>query len=171
MVISENKKKKLTRYAFITNMTAFVRALLKHPAGAKVSESLRGWGIDEKCALKMLLRKVGDDEPILYKKARIVTGDDGTDRFMISYTLPKRDYKKALRNLYIDEFENNIIDSEDDAETTLNEEGEAMAGATSAASSGFFVGPLTKQPVKRKSIYMTEEQLEQIKTLTGNIRS
>lgn len=43
---------------------------------------------------------------------------------------------------------------------TLKEEGE---GATSAGASGQFVKPLFEKPIKRKTIYITQEQLDYIK--------
>lgn len=106
---------------------------------------------------------------------------------------PERGIKgidEKLRNIYIKLFENHIVEG-----TILNEEGEGgmcgdgsamedMGGATNASSSGQYTTPLfgmvrrkgyspkttneskkTKRPIGRMTMYITEEQMEQLAQL------
>ena len=106
---------------------------------------------------------------------------------------PERGIKgidEKLRNIYIKLFENHIVEG-----TVLNEEGEGgmcgdgsamedMGGATNASSSGQYTTPLfgmvrrkgyspktaneskkAKRPIGRMTMYITEEQMEQLAQL------
>ena len=152
------KEKELTRYAFLTHMTAFVKALLKHPTNARVDEFLKSKGIDEVKAVEMLTTPIIDGDPdsrILRKKEKIKKNEEGKDVFVIQYSLLPGQYTNKMRNLYISRFEDNIVES---VEQMGN-----IKETTSAGSSGQFVGKLNDKPIRRKVIFMTEEQVENIK--------
>lgn len=112
------KNKKMTRYAFISHMEDYMRKLLKDPLRADTDEFLKSFRIDGPIALKMLLKKSNPNDEtssILLRTEKIKDNgfdDDGKrkkDSFEITYKIPRKDYTKKMRNLYISLFENNII--------------------------------------------------------------
>ena len=111
--------KEMTRYAFISHIEDYLKQLLKDPLHADTDEFLKYHGLNGPDTLSLLLkRSIPDDETsaILIKKIGIK--DNGTDEkgnrlkdsFTIKYSIPRKDYTKKMRNLYINLFENNIIE-------------------------------------------------------------
>ncbi len=169
----------MTMWAFTSNMEDLIKQLLKDPRKAKASSFLERHGIDTPKAIELLVKKNDPNNPesaILIRKERIEDGgidENGNrlqDKFHIKYSLPRKDYDKKMRKLYINLFENYRCDN-----PMLNEDGEAM-GSTSCESSGQFVQPLFGKPITRKiyhhepkkkrKIKITEEQLNAIKEAT-----
>ena len=157
----------MTRYAFISHMEDYMKKLLTDPLKADTDEFLKGHGIEGPVALKMLLKKTDPNDEssaVIIKSAKIK--DNGTDEngkrvpdsFTIKYKIPRKDYTKKMRNLYISLFESNIVEG-----CPINEEGECMGATTCDASSGQFTQPLLGKPIKRKTIYITEDQAVAIK--------
>lgn len=114
----ENNKK-MTRYAFISHMEDYMKKLLKDPLRADTDEFLKSFKIDGPVALKMLLKKSNpsdDTSSILIRAEKIKDNgfdDDGKrkkDTFNVTYKIPRKDYTKKMRDLYISLFESNIID-------------------------------------------------------------
>lgn len=173
--IGENKimesKKEMTRHAFINGMESFMRQLFKDPRKAETNDVLQSYGIDGRKAVEILTKPTDKSYPesaILIKKTGIkqTIGQDGSkkDEFKIRYSIPRKDYLKKMRNLYISLFENNIVEG-----TIINEDGEGgctaiaavdTAGATNAQSSGQYNAPIGK-PIRR-TFYMTREQADVI---------
>lgn len=162
------RHKEMTRYAFISHIEDYLKQLLKDPLHADTDEFLKYHGFDGPKTLSLLLnRSTPDNEnsAILIKKVQIKNNgvdDNGKrlkDSFIIKYKIPRKDYNKKMRNLYINLFESNIIEG-----TKLNEEGEG-GGATSADASGQFTAPLFGKPIKRKTMYITQEQEEYLKKI------
>lgn len=171
------KHEEMTRYAFISHMEDYMKKLLTEPLKADTDDFLKSHGIEGPIALQMLLKRSNPDDEssaIIIRSEKIK--DNGVDdngkkkpeSFTVKYKLPRKDYTKKMRNLYISLFENNIIDK-----CPITEDGEGgcmdgCAGATSCgASSGQFVQPLFGKPIKRKTLYLTEEQLQYIKEATA----
>lgn len=105
----------LTVYGFISHMESFMKRLLTDPKSAKVDDYLESHGIDNERAIKMLLkRRDKDDEEssVLIRKEKIKTGDDGKDIFCISYKIPRKDYKKKMRRLFVSEILGNELNEE-----------------------------------------------------------
>ena len=111
--------KEMTRYAFISHIEDYLKQLLKDPLHADTDEFLKYHGLNGPYTLSLLLkRSIPDDETsaILIKKIGIK--DNGTDEegnrlkdsFTVKYSIPRKDYTKKMRNLYINLFENNIIE-------------------------------------------------------------
>ena len=111
--------KEMTRYAFISHIEDYLKQLLKDPLHADTDEFLKYHGLNGPDTLSLLLkRSIPDDETsaILIKKIGIK--DNGTDEkgnrlkdsFTVKYSIPRKDYTKKMRNLYINLFENNIIE-------------------------------------------------------------
>lgn len=113
-------EEEMTRYAFMSHMEDFMRELLRDPIRAKTDKFLNDFGIDGPVALKMLLKRTDPNDEssaILVRSERIKdngvddNGKRNKDTFEIKYKIPRKDFKKKLRNLYINLFENNIIDN------------------------------------------------------------
>lgn len=110
--------KEMTRYAFISHMEDYMKELLRNPLKADTDEFLHGFGIDGPSALKMLVAKTDpndDYSAVVIRSERIKDNgydEDGKrnkDTFEVKYKIPRKDFKKKLRNLYINLFEQNII--------------------------------------------------------------
>ena len=69
-------------------------------------------------------------------------GNPKSATMKVRYAVPKKNFNRNLKRLYIRLFEQNLPINE--------EEGGAMGGATSADSSGQFSQPLFSKPVKQK---------------------
>ena len=103
----------LTMYGFISHMKAYIKQLLTNPKTANVDNYLLSHGIDNERALKMLLKRTNyydENSAVLIKKEHIKTGDDGKDIFSITYKVPSEGYRNKMRNLYINNFESNIVE-------------------------------------------------------------
>lgn len=112
--------KEMTRYAFISHMEDYMKELLKNPLKADTDEFLHGFGIDGPSALKMLIKKTDpndDYSAVVIRTERIKDNgydEDGKrnkDTFEVKYKIPRKDFKKKLRNLYINLFEQNIVEN------------------------------------------------------------
>ena len=182
---------KITRYGFISHMEKYMKELLTNPLSARPDSYLEKYGIDYKKAHQLLLDPLDSSDPdsaVMRKEEKITTGPDGKDKFIIKYRLPRKDYNKKMRKLFIQNFESNIIEGLD-----LNEEGEGGAvmgdigGATNASQSGQFVQPLfgkknktdvINKPVytpkgvmegkrKAKTVYISEKHVQKLKEATA----
>lgn len=160
------KHDEMTRYAFISHMEDYMKKLLKDPMHADTDEFLKSHDIDGPKALSILLKKSNPEDEnssIIVRTEKIK--DNGIDdngkkkpeSFTVKYKIPRKDYTKKMRNLYINLFESNII-----ADDILKEDGEG-GGATSADASGQYSTPLFGKPIKRKTMYITQEQADYIK--------
>lgn len=107
----------ITRYGFISHMESYIKQLLNSPETASVDDYLMRFGIDSPKALCALLKRTDPSDEtsaVLIRKESIKPDeDDGVtvpkDKFHIKYKLPRKDYMKKMRNLYISLFENHII--------------------------------------------------------------
>lgn len=160
--------KEMTRYAFISHIEDYLKQLLKDPLHADTDEFLKYHGLNSPDVLSLLLKRSNPEDEnssIIIKNVKIKNNgfdDNGKrlkDSFIVTYKIPRKDYNKKMRNLYINLFESNIIEN-----SPLNEEGEG-GGATSANASGQYTTPLFGGPIKRKTMYITQEQEEYIKNM------
>jgi len=160
------KHDEMTRYAFISHMEDYMKKLLKDPMHADTDEFLKSHDIDGPKALSILLKKSNPEDEnssIIVRTEKIK--DNGVDdngkkkpeSFTVKYKIPRKDYTKKMRNLYINLFESNIVNDD-----ILKEDGEG-GGATSADASGQYSMPLFGKPIKRKTMYITQEQADYIK--------
>ena len=111
--------KEMTRYAFMSHMRDYMKDLLRDPIHARTSEFLSDYGIDGPVALKMLLKRSDpndENSAIIVRSEKIKdngfdeNGKRNKDSFEIKYRIPRKDFNKKLRNLYINLFESNIVD-------------------------------------------------------------
>lgn len=139
--IDENTR--LTEYKFYNNVQRFLSDLLRDPVHAKVSFVLSSNGIDRNRLLRYL-KKHG----IITRTHKICDkdneGNPKTAVMKIKYGVPRKDFAKKMKKLFID-----LV-----ARTKpLNEDGEGGAecvGATGAENSGQFSQPLFSEPIRRK---------------------
>jgi len=164
------KHNEMTRHAFISHMEDYIKKLLTEPLKADTDDFLKGHGFTAPEVLNMLLKKDdnGDENSAVIIRTETISNggydDDGNklkDKFKITYRLPRKDYLKKMHKLYKNLYENsNIVNN-----NILTEDSEC-AGATSCdASSGQFIQPLGGKKdnvIRRKTIYITQEQLEAI---------
>lgn len=186
----------LTLYGFLSHMETYIKQLLDDPIHAQPDEYLKSHGLDGAKALAMLLKRtdrMNPDSAVLKRKERIApedldeNGAESTEKpkdlFHIRYSLPRKDYHKKMRNLYINAFESHIVKgcpiNEEFDMKNINEEGEGgcacgcsggdsmcgVAGATTAqnCNDSAVIQPLGKKVIKRKNFHITESQLEYIK--------
>lgn len=110
----------ITRYGFISHMEDYIKQLLKDPTKAKVDDYLMKFGIGSPQALVALLKRTDpsdENSAVLIRKEKIkpdenaVEGTIAKDKFYIKYKLPRKDYMKKMRNLFISMFENHTVDN------------------------------------------------------------
>ncbi len=152
----------MTPYAFNSRMRAYIKKLLTDPLKADTDEFLKSHGIDGPKALSILTKRTDpndENSAIVIKKATIKDNgfdDNGKrlkDTFTVKYKAPRKNFDKKMRDLYISLFESNIVDG-----CPINED-----GATSAEASGQFVQPLFGEPIRKKTVYITQEQSDYLK--------
>ena len=161
---------KLTRYAFISHMEAFIKRLLNDPMHSDTDALLKVYGITAPKAISMLTATPDPSNPesaVLIKKVNIK--DNGTDEngkrlpdsFMVKYNIIRKNYTEKMHEIY-----NKIKDSEKvkkNNTSEINEDGES-GGAVAADSSGQYSQPLFKKPIKRRIVQITQEQADYIKS-------
>lgn len=150
------ESEEVTFYSFLSHLKSFLKDLLKQPADAKPDEFLQSKKLTRGKLLKLLL-----DSGIIIKDEKI-NDEDGIANMSIKFNIPRKNFENKVRKLHIRLFEKNTPMKK------LQEDGEgAMAGATSADSSGQYSQPLFG--VQRRRIYISEEGMsaieEEIKSL------
>ena len=114
------KHDEMTRYAFISHMEDYMKKLLTDPFKADTDEFLKGHGIDGPKALKILTTKSdpGDENSSVVIKQTAIkdngyddNGKRKQDTFSVKYKIPRKDYTKKMRNLYISLFERHLTDN------------------------------------------------------------
>lgn len=121
---------KMTRYAFISHLESFMKKLLKNPLKADTDDFLKHYGIDGPVAIKMLMKRSNPDDEfssVILRTEKIKDNgydEDGNrkkDSFIVTYKIPRKDYTRKMRNLFISLFESNIIEDSPITEQALNE--------------------------------------------------
>lgn len=144
----------ITFFGFLSHTKAFLKQLLVNPLNADIDDYLKDNGLDRKGLIGVLTEK-----NIIEKETKI-EDKNGSDKFIVSYKIPKRNFERKMRRLYSSLFEKNEV-----AENVLSETdcGGAMQGGGSNPEAGQYVSPFGK--VQRKKIYVTEEQAEMLKEM------
>ena len=114
------KHKEMTRYAFISHIEDYLKQLLKDPLHADTDEFLKYHDLNGPKVLSLLLKRSNPEDEnsaIVIKTVKIKdngfdeNGKRIKDNFNIKYRIPRKDYNKKMRNLYINLFESNIIEN------------------------------------------------------------
>lgn len=128
----------ITRYGFISHMESYIKQLLQNPEKASVDDYLMKFGINSPKALVMLLKRTDPSDEtsaVLIRKESIKPDENDMtdkgvpkDKFHVKYRLPRKDYMKKMRNLFISLFENykvnnDIINEVNEGEITKNTSG------------------------------------------------
>ena len=134
----------ITPQGFIGHMLRYIQELLSDNApAAKIDEYLEKYGLTSEKALKELL-----DNRILKRTEKIRKDIDGRDVFYIKYKPNEGiNIKQALRNLYIQTFENHMVDND----KFLKEEDGGYAGTNGATSAADVNDTAPIMPLKIKN--------------------
>ena len=137
----------MTEYKFNSNIKHFLHDLLVNPSGAKIPFIFKANGIN-RSRMIYFLKKFN----LLKKIERISDKDsDGNSKkatMMVKYQVPKKDFDRKLKKLFIRLFEDNSSVND-----TITEDGEGST--TCDASSGQFSQPLF--PLQRGKMYSVKE--------------
>lgn len=144
----------ITFFGFLSHTKAFLKQLLVNPLNADIDDYLKDNGLDRKGLIGALTEK-----NIIEKETKI-EDKNGSDKFIVSYKIPKRNFERKMRRLYSSLFEKNEVTENVLSETDC---GGAMQGGGSNPEAGQYVSPFGK--VQRKKIYVTEEQAEMLKEM------
>lgn len=157
------KRMEMTEYKFNNSIKKFLSDLLTDPVNAKPSGLLRSYGITRSRLLQMML-----NVEMIERSERISDKDENGQpkeaTMMVKFRVPKKNFDRKLKKLYIRLFERNLPDRKTQ-EVNINEDGE---GATSADASGQFSQPVF--PVQRRKIYRESEEIDET-TATSNVGS
>lgn len=156
IVISENVVKQLneelemTEYKFNNNIKKFLSDLLADPVNAKPSFLLLRNGLTRSRLLRFManIGMIERDDKISDKDEN---GQPKTATMMVKFRVPKKNFDRKLRKLWIRLFERNLPERKRTEE--LNEEGE---GATAANASGQFSQPLFSIQRRKMPVEMEE---------------
>lgn len=126
-----------TFYRFLSEIRAFLSALMKDPIGAKPSQYLKNRDFSRSKIIKELMKR-----GVLERNEKILTPDKTGEKevkYSAKYLVKKKDFEKKIKRLYIKYFEKNEPEK-------LNEcdgagDGGAMGGGeTLGGTSSFSVG-------------------------------
>ena len=141
---------RMTEYKFNSNIKRFLKELLTNPVKARPTEMLQLYGFNRNRLLSYLLRNnmIEKNEEICDKDG---DGNLRTATMKISFKVPKKNFDHNLKKMYIKFFENNDRDGD-----MLTEDGEgatscvSVGGGDAYNSSGQFITPITKEPLRRE---------------------
>ena len=150
----------MTFFAFFSHVKSFLKELLVKPLSSDIDDYLKEHGIERGYLIRELINR-----HIIEKETKIES-QNGEDRFSVSYKIPKRNFERKMRRLYMSWYEKNEIDeskfiSEDGGATSC---GSAMQGGGLNPDSGQYTTPIGS--VQRRKIYITKEQSEILKEMS-----
>lgn len=105
--VFEAIENEMTYYSFLSNVKSFLKDLLNNPSTAKPSMELMAKGFNRSKLLSYLVNK-----GIITKDEKIVDEDENgnpqTAVMNVKYKVPKKDFDKKMKKLYIGLFEKNL---------------------------------------------------------------
>lgn len=157
MVRQLNEELEMTEYKFNNNIRKFLSDLLADPVNAKPGFLLMRNGLTRSRLIRLMLSigMIERDEKISDTDEN---GQPKTATMMVKFKIPKKNFNRKLRKLWIRLFERNLPEKKHNME--INEEGE---GATSSDASGQFSQPLF--PIQRRQMPIEVEEA----TATTNV--
>ena len=132
----------MTEFRFNSNVKKFLHDLLVDPINADTSDLMKAHNLDRNTLLKHL-RDCGMVTSKQHINDKDENGGPKSATMKVRYAVPKKNFNRNLKRLFIKLFEQNLPINEED--------GGAMGGATSADSSGQFSQPLFGKPYRQKS--------------------
>lgn len=155
---------KLTEYKFYNNVQRFLSDLLRDPVGAKVPFLLQANNIARNQLLYHLKSNgiINRHQKISDKDSQ---GNPKTAKMIIKYSVPKKDFAKKMKKLFIALVAKNVPEK---IEKMLNEcEGGTPMGATAGdASTGAFVTSLSG--VQRRKMPVEIDEMTTASNVTPN---
>lgn len=151
---------KLTEYKFYNNVQRFLSDLLKDPVGAKVPFLLQANNIVRNQLLYHLKSNgiINRYQKISDKDSR---GNPKTARMIIKYSVPKKDFAKKMKRLFIDLVAKNVPEKIDECDC-----GGAMGATAGNESMGQFSQPLFG--VQRRKMSVEIDETTTASTVTPN---
>lgn len=144
-----NNKEEVTMYSFESHLKSFLKSILTDPVNGDIDDFFKENGISKSNLIKSL-KKMG-----MLEVEEKIDDETGQATMKIQYKVPKKNFDRNLRKLYIRYFERNVPPRQKQ-EQNITEDGEApMAGATNTSSSGQYSQPVF--PMQRRKIYTTED--------------
>lgn len=151
MVEDVEGNSKITFYAFNYAVRRFLSMLLKDPANAMPEEELSTRGLTRGRMIRILI-----NNGLLIKDSKIVDQDENgnlvTATMDVKFRVPKKNFERKLKRLYIKLFEKNLPPVNGNVEEVQPMEIEEDGGATSAnvSAAGSFVQPVF--PIVRRKL-------------------
>ena len=146
----------ITFFGFLSHAKHFLKQLLLSPSSADIDDYLKRHGLDRKDLLNLFIER-----GVVEKETKI-EDKNGKDNFILSYKIPKQNFERKLRRIYVMLFEKHEISES----ITLKETdcGGAMQGGGSNPDAGQYTTPLGN--VQRRKIYLTQSQSDFLKETT-----
>lgn len=152
----QKANKEMTYYAFVSHVKSYLKKLLTEPVYAQPDDFLKNYGLSGEKLLSELT-----DNNIVIKNEKIDSSGD-KDMFTISYKIPRQNFERKIKRLYSSLFESNIVDEELIVETDC---GGVMQGGGENPNAGQYEQPLFGKPLRRKTLYVTQEQYDKLQNL------
>ena len=131
---------KMTEFRFNSNVTKFLHDLLVDPINADTNDLMKANGLDRNTLLKYLR-----DSGLVTSKQHINDKDENGNpkqaTMKVRYAVPKKNFRRKLKRLYIRLFEENL---------PINEEDGGGGFISGGGDAGQFSQPLFSKPVKQK---------------------
>lgn len=146
--VLKESMKEVTFESFFNNVKSFLSELLTDPLNAKVGELFTTHGHSQKDLLKKMI-----DRGLLTRKENIKElpyepNGEKEAKMIIKYSVPRKNFDKKMRRLYLEMFPEPIEESSIIEETDC---AGAMQGGGSNPDAGQFITPIS--PVQRRSFY------------------
>lgn len=152
----------ITFFGFLSHVKFFLKQLLHDPINANVDEYLEKHNIQRNDLINKLLER-----GIIIKETNIIDINK-SDKFSISYKIPKKNFERKIRRLFISLFEKNEIQESTLFEDGASSCGSCMQGGGGNPDSGQYVKPFGN--IQRRKIYITDKQSDFLKeTNTQNV--
>lgn len=148
---------KMTLYSFISLIKNFLGQLLINPIDAKPDKKLMAYGLYKSKLLSMLISR-----NIIERDEKIIDTNVEHPQFKVKYKIPRKNFERKLKRLYIKLFEVNVPKNN----LSINEDGEGdFGGATSASVSNDNAPIAPFGQVQRKTIYINNKQLNKLQEI------
>ena len=148
---------RMTEFRFNSNVKKFLHDLLVDPINADTNDLLKANGLDRNTLLRHL-RDCG----IVTSKQHINDKDENgslkTATMKVRYAVPKKNFNRKLKRLFIKLFEENLPINEDDG---------GCGFISGGGDAGQFSQPLFSKPVKQKGYAETMDEASTTQTV-GN---
>lgn len=147
--IKSSIEDEITYYKFFNKVKKFICDLLNDPINANVDDIFANMGINKQ---KMVDKLINRNVIIRKEKIKELSDGDGNmvSKMIISYDVPKKNFRRKMKRLYSDIFENKNVINEDEGCACNGATGGVASGATSTINNAIYDTPFGK--VQRRKI-------------------